>query len=255
MKIITWNVNGLRAHLKKDAWAWSAKQKADAICYQEIKARPDQLTNAQMALFDGLEVAWNPAEKPGYSGVATFASAPVLENTIGFGQPKFDAEGRVLQTKFKDFTLLNVYFPSGTSGAHRVEYKLEFYAALLDHIDAMHKKGEKLVICGDYNTAFTEMDLARPKDNKKNSGFMPEEREMLGRYFEHGLVDVFRNKNPEKVQYSWWTVRSKTARPNNIGWRLDYFLVSESLMPQVKSITIHDQVQGSDHCPVELVLK
>lgn len=255
MKLITWNVNGLRAHLKKDAWSWSAKQKADAICYQEIKARPDQLTKAQHALFEGYEVAWNPAERPGYSGVATFTSAPVEESTIGFGQPKFDEEGRVIQTKFKDFTLFNIYFPSGTSGRHRVDYKMEFYEALLGHFDALHKKSEKLVVCGDYNTAYTEMDLARPKDNQKNSGFLPEEREMLGRYFEHGFVDTFRHFNPEKVQYTWWTARSKTARANNIGWRLDYFLVSEALLPSVKNITIHDKVEGSDHCPVELVLK
>lgn len=255
MKIIAWNVNGLRAHLKKEAWSWSAKQKADAICYQEIKARPDQLTKAQHALFEGYEVAWNPAERPGYSGVATFASAPVKETTIGFGPKKFDEEGRVIQTRFEDFILFNVYFPSGTSGRHRVDYKLEFYEALLKHLDALHKQGEKIVICGDYNTAFTEMDLARPKGNEKNSGFLPEEREMLGRYFDHGLVDAFRSLNPDTVQYTWWTARSKTARANNIGWRIDYFLVSEALMPKVKAVTIHDKVVGSDHCPLELELK
>ncbi len=255
MKIITWNVNGLRAHLKKDAWSWTLSQKADAICYQEIKARPDQLTKTQHELFVGYEVTWNPAERPGYSGVATFTSSLVNESTLGFGVPKFDEEGRVIQTRFDDFILLNIYFPSGTSGPHRVDYKLEFYEALLAHIDELHKQGEKVVICGDYNTAFTEMDLARPKDNQKNSGFLPEEREMLGRYFDHGLVDVFRSLHPDKVQYTWWTARSKTARANNIGWRIDYFLASEALMPQVKSMTIHDKVEGSDHCPLELVLK
>jgi exodeoxyribonuclease-3 len=255
MKIITWNVNGLRAHLKKDAWAWSAKQKADAICYQEIKARPDQLTQAQHELFTDHEVTWNPAERPGYSGVATFTAPAPKETIIGFGNPKFDDEGRVIQTRFDDFILFNIYFPSGTSGRHRVDYKLEFYEALLAYLDGLHKKGEQLVVCGDYNTAFTEMDLARPKDNEKNSGFLPEEREMLGRYFDHGLVDTFRRVHPDKVQYTWWTARSKAARANNIGWRIDYILVSEALMDRVQSVTIHDQVQGSDHCPMELVLK
>jgi exodeoxyribonuclease-3 len=255
MRLITWNVNGLRAHLKKGAWDWSAKQKADAICYQEIKARPDQLTKAQQALFDDYQVAWNPAERPGYSGVATITAAEPAETVGGFGVKQFDEEGRVLQTHFDDFVLLNVYFPSGTSGPHRVEYKLKFYKALLKHIDALHKAGEQIVLTGDFNTAFQEIDLARPKGNKKTSGFLPEEREMLGRYFEHGLVDTFRTLNPEKQQFTWWSQRSKTARPNNIGWRLDYFLVSEKLFPRVKLVKIHDDVVGSDHCPVELVIK
>ncbi|MQC26082.1 MAG: exodeoxyribonuclease III [Chloroflexi bacterium] len=254
MRIITWNVNGLRAHLKKEAWEWSAKQKADAICYQEIKSRPDQLTQAQHDLFGDHDVAWNPAERPGYSGVATFTRPASKETIIGFGNSKFDEEGRVIQTRFDDFILFNVYFPSGTSGRHRVDYKLEFYEALLKYLNKLHSKGEKIVVTGDYNTAFTEMDLARPKDNEKNSGFLPEEREMLGRYFDNGFVDAFRSLHPDKVQYTWWTARSKSARENNIGWRIDYFLVSEALMPRVKSITIHDQVQGSDHCPLELVL-
>lgn len=255
MKIITWNVNGLRAHLKKDAWTWPASQKADAICYQEIKARPDQLTQAQHEQFDGYDVAWNPAERPGYSGVATFHRQPASDVNLGFGADRFDVEGRVIQSKFKDFTLFNIYFPSGTSGRHRVDYKLEFYEELLGYLNKLHKSGEKIVICGDFNTAFTEMDLARPKDNEKNSGFLPEERAMLGRYFEAGFVDAFRAQYPDKVQYTWWTARSKSARENNIGWRIDYFLVSEALMPNVKAVTIHDQVEGSDHCPLELELK
>ncbi len=254
MKIITWNVNGLRAHLKKDAWAWPAGQNADAICYQEIKARPDQLTQAQMELFGDYDVAWNPAEKPGYSGVATFHRQPASDVALGFGEERFDVEGRVIQSSFKDFMLFNIYFPSGTSGRARVDYKLEFYESLLGYLMGLLKDGQKIVLCGDFNTAFTEMDLARPKDNEKNSGFLPEEREMLGRYFEAGLVDVFRQMNPDKVQYSWWTARSKSARENNIGWRIDYFLVSENLVGKVKNTTIHDDIQGSDHCPLSLEL-
>ncbi len=254
MRLITWNVNGLRAHLKKGAWDWSAGQKADAICYQEIKARPEQHTKAQHAMFDGYQVAWNPAERPGYSGVATFSAKAPKETEIGFGVKKFDEEGRVIQTRFDDIILLNVYFPSGTSGAHRVEFKLEFYKSLLKHIDKLQKAGDQIVLAGDFNTAFKEIDLARPKQNQKTSGFLPEEREMLGRYFEHGLVDTFRSSNPDKEQFTWWSQRSRTARANNIGWRLDYFLVSEAPLPRVKSITIQNKVEGSDHCPVELVL-
>lgn len=255
MKLITWNVNGLRAHLRKDAWAWPASQNADAICYQEIKARPDQLTQAQLELFAGYDVSWNPAERPGYSGVATFHRQPANDVNLGFGVDRFDMEGRVIQSRFKDFMLFNIYFPSGTSGRARVDFKLEFYEEFLGYLDNLYNKGEKLILCGDFNTAFTEMDLARPKENVNTSGFLPEEREMLGRYFEAGFVDAFRTLHPEAVQYTWWTARSRTARENNIGWRIDYFLVSEALMPRVKSVTIHDRVHGSDHCPMELELR
>lgn len=254
MKIITWNVNGLRAHLKKEAWAWPAGENADAICYQEIKARPDQLTAAQHELFADYEVAWNPAERPGYSGVATFHRQPAGDVVLGFGHDRFDIEGRVIQSSFKDFMLFNIYFPSGTSGRERVDYKLEFYENLLGYLQALLKDGQNIVLCGDFNTAYTEMDLARPKENVNTSGFLPEEREMLGRYFEAGFVDAFRQLHPDKVQYTWWTARSPAARKNNIGWRIDYFLVSKGFFPRVKSVTIHDQIQGSDHCPLELVI-
>lgn len=253
MRLITWNVNGLRAHINKGAWEWSAKQKADVICYQEIKAKPEQLTASQMESFDDYQQAWNPAEKLGYSGVATFSKEAALNITIGMGKPKFDVEGRVLETDFGDFTLFNVYFPSGQKGPERVKYKLSFYRALLKRIDALHAAGKQVIVCGDYNTAFTEIDLARPKTNKKTSGFLPEEREMLGTYFKHGLVDTYRAFHPEEIKYTWWSLRSG-ARVTNVGWRLDYFLASEDLMSKIKSVEIRDQVEGSDHCPVELVI-
>src|SRR3990172_8204172 len=189
MKIITWNVNGLRSHMK------------------------EELTDEQMETFKGYQVAWNPAEKPGYSGVATMVSKKTKEDIIGFGLPKFDKEGRVIQTRFDDFVLLNVYFPNGTTGMVRVKFKLEFYEALLKHIKKLRKAGESIVITGDFNTAHQEMDLARPKENQRTSGFMPEERAMLGRFFEEGgLVDSFRTLNPDKVQYTWWTQRAPAAR-------------------------------------------
>ncbi|MEX1143361.1 MAG: exodeoxyribonuclease III [Anaerolineales bacterium] len=257
MKLISWNVNGLRSHLKeeKGTWKWIRAQKPDVICLQELKARPDQLSDKQLENFKGYTVAWNPAEKPGYSGVATMVNKKTKEDIIGFGIPKFDKEGRVIQTRFDDFVLLNIYFPSGTTGMVRVKFKLEFYEALLKHINKLHKAGEKLVITGDFNTAHMEMDLARPKENQRTSGFMPEERQMLGRYFDAGLVDTFRKLNPDKVQYTWWTQRAPAARKNNIGWRIDYFLVSEGLFPKVRSVTIYDKVTGSDHCPTILEMK
>ncbi len=254
MKLITWNVNGLRALLKKGGWDWIAKQGADVVCHQEIKVMPEQLSDEQKQAFNGYDVVWNSAEKPGYSGVATFTKKS-REAAIGFGQSKFDSEGRVIQTHFDDFELLNIYFPSGTSGMHRVEFKLEFYDAMLEHIGKLRKSGKSVVMCGDFNTAHNEIDLARPKDNQKTSGFMPEERASLGSYFDSGLVDCFRKLNPDKVQYTWWSQRSPTARANNIGWRIDYWLVSEDLMPRVKSVTAFDQVTGSDHCPLVLELK
>jgi len=255
MKLVSWNVNGLRSHMKKGAWKWIRAQKPDVICLQELKAKPEQLTAAQMKNFDGYTVVWNPAERPGYSGVATMVSAKTKEDTIGFGVPKFDVEGRVIQTRFDDFVLLNVYFPSGTTGMVRVKFKLEFYEALLEYLNKLHRAGDKIVLTGDFNTAHNEIDLARPKENQKTSGFMPEERAMLTRYFEGGFVDSFRALNPDKQQFSWWTSRFPAARKNNIGWRIDYFLVSKDLFPKVKSVTIFDKVTGSDHCPVMLELK
>jgi exodeoxyribonuclease-3 len=255
MKLITWNVNGLRANLNKGAWSWVLDQKPDAVCLQEIKAKQAQLTEEQLDNFAEFEGVWNSAEKPGYSGVATFHRKPGVDTVIGLGMDKFDLEGRVIQTRFEDFSLFNVYFPSGTSGAHRVAFKLEFYEALLEHLDKLMKLGENIVLTGDFNTAYAEIDLARPKQNQKTSGFLPEEREMLGRYYEHGLVDSFRKLYPEKQQFSWWSARFATARENNIGWRLDYFLVSEGFFPRVKDVTIFDQVTDSDHCPVMLELK
>jgi exodeoxyribonuclease III len=256
MKLITWNVNGLRSHLNKDGWKWVAAQKPDVVLHQEIKSNPEQLTAEQLANFKGYEAVWNPAVKPGYSGVLTMTAKKSQPATIGFGQKKFDVEGRIIQTHFDEFELLNVYFPSGTTGMVRVKFKMEFYEALLKHINKLHKQGKSIVLTGDFNTAHNEIDLARPKQNQKTSGFMPEERAMLGRYFEAGnLVDTFRTLNPDKVQYTWWTQRFPSARANNLGWRLDYFLVSKDFFTKVKKVTIFDQVTGSDHCPVMLEIK
>jgi len=253
MKIVTWNVNGLRAALKKDALSAVLPLTPDLLCLQEIKARPDQLTDEQRNI-PGYQVIWNPAERPGYSGVATLAREEPLDVMLGMGAPKFDIEGRVVRTCHPDFFLYNIYFPNGQRGRERVDYKLEFYAHLLEACDALHAAGENVIITGDFNTAHMPIDLKNPKSNEKTSGFLPEEREWVGKFLEHGFVDVYRNLYPEREQYTWWTYRFN-ARRRNIGWRLDYFLVSKAFVPHVKDVIIHDDIQGSDHCPVELIIE
>ncbi|MBW8010003.1 MAG: exodeoxyribonuclease III [Chloroflexi bacterium] len=254
MKIITWNVNGFRALLRKGAWEWVVSESPDLVCLQEIKARPDQLTTEQQTEFDLLATHWNPAERPGYSGVLTLSKERKLININGLGIKKFDREGRIIQTRIDDFILFNVYFPNGQRDKKRLKYKLDFYAKLLEHCDELHSQGEQVIICGDFNTAHSEIDLRNPKENSKTSGFLPEERAWVDKYIEHGFVDAYRVFYPERVQYTWWTYRYN-ARKRNIGWRLDYYLVSEKLFPMVEDVVINDQVIGSDHCPVTLIMK
>jgi exodeoxyribonuclease-3 len=252
MKIITWNVNGIRATLGRDSLAWAFEQKPDVLCLQEVKARPDQLTEQQRN-FPGYEVIWNPAVKAGYSGVVTFLNSASLETKLGMNAPLFDVEGRLISTLHPDFRLFNVYFPSGQRGKERVDYKLNFYAHLLEACDRLQAMGEKIIITGDFNTAHMPIDLKNPKQNVKTSGFLPEERAMVQKFLDHGFVDAYRHLYPDRVQYTWWTYRL-SARQRGVGWRLDYFLVSEALIPRVKDIIIHDTVLGSDHCPVELII-
>lgn len=252
MKIITWNVNGIRAVLNKNALAWAFDKQPDVLCLQEVKARQEQLSESQRANLK-LDYVWNPAERAGYSGVTTFYKNKPDEILKGMGRPKFDIEGRILQTGWLGLRLLNIYFPSGSRGLERVDFKLEFYAELLKVCKRLHKNGEQLILCGDFNTAHQEIDLKNAKQNKNTSGFLPIEREWLQKYLDAGFVDVFRHLYPQKVQYTWWTNILK-ARERGIGWRLDYFLVSESLLSRVKDVVIHDLVMGSDHCPVELIL-
>ncbi|HET9907080.1 MAG TPA: exodeoxyribonuclease III [Anaerolineales bacterium] len=253
MKIMTWNVNGLRAVLGRNGldWAWAAQP--DILCLQEVKARPEQLKE-EYRNFPGYDVIWNPALKAGYSGVATFLRSASLETQLGMDAPLFDVEGRIISTLHPGFRLFNVYFPSGQRGMDRVNYKLDFYAHLLDVCDRLHAKGESVVIAGDFNTAHMPIDLKNAKQNSKTSGFLPEERAWVQKIIDHGFVDAYRSLYPDRIQYTWWTYRL-SARERGIGWRLDYFLVSEKLMPRVRDVIIHDSVAGSDHCPVELVLE
>jgi exodeoxyribonuclease-3 len=253
MKITTWNVNGYRASYNKGLRAFVQDQSPDVLCLQEVKARPEQVSEEQRALAGYLGY-WNPAERPGYSGVATFFKEPVDKVEFGMGEPRFDIEGRMIRSWHPGFVLMNIYFPNGGRGQDRVDYKLEFYARLLEMCDRLHAQGQSVILTGDFNTAHKEIDLAHPKQNVTNSGFLPEERVWIDTYLEHGFVDAYRVLHPMQVGYTWWTYLSK-AREKNIGWRLDYFLVSQGLMGRVKDVEICANVYGSDHCPVTLEIE
>lgn len=252
MKIITWNVNGIRAALGKGLKDWVLDQAPDVMCLQEIKARPEQLSDEQRD-FTGYQTIWNPAVRPGYSGVATLLRQPALGVEVGLGEERFDIEGRVICTQHPDFHLYNIYFPNGQRGHDRVAYKLDFYARLLDICDQRHVFGQNIIITGDFNTAHQPIDLRNPEENEGTSGFMPEERAWVQKYLDHGFVDVYRLLYPERVQYTWWTYRF-AARQRGIGWRIDYFLVSQALAARVRDVVIYEDVSGSDHCPVALLI-
>lgn len=252
MKITTWNVNGYRAVLRKEALNWVKEIDPDVLCLQETKLQLDQISDKEASI-EGYEAVWNSAERKGYSGVVTFHKEQPVDSGTGFGVDKFDSEGRVIRSRYEDFYLYNIYFPNGGQDNKRVPYKLEFYQELLNICDDLHAKGEKIIITGDFNTAHNEIDLANPKANEKNTGFLPEEREWIDKYLAHDFVDAYRELYPERIQYTWWTYRYN-ARENNIGWRLDYFLVSKDLMARVDDVIVHNEIMGSDHCPVSLLL-
>ncbi len=252
MKITTWNVNGYRAALGKQGFDWVKEHEPDVLCLQEIKVKPEQL-NEEQREFPGYQTFWNPADRPGYSGTAVLYKMPPLEISTGLGMEAFDSEGRVIRLKYPDFYLYNIYFPNGGEENRRVPFKLDFYARLLEICDEHHEHGENVIITGDFNTAHNEIDLARPKDNEKNTGFLPEERVWIDKFLEHGFIDVFRQLYPLRQAYTWWSYRMN-ARVKNIGWRLDYYLVSAPLMTRVRDVVILDEIMGSDHCPVTLEL-
>lgn len=252
MRITTWNINGIRAALKKGLTDWVASNRPDILCLQEIKARVDQVVVEQRE-FQGYSTVWYSASRPGYSGVALYYQASPLEIKIGLGIEKFDVEGRVICVRYPEFYLYNVYFPNGQRGADRVQYKLDFYAALLQQCDNLHSRGQAIIIAGDFNTAHSEIDLANPQDNQTTSGFLPEERMWIDIYLQHGFVDIYRELYPQKVEYTWWPYYYG-ARRRNFGWRIDYFLISRELVDKVEDVVIHGEVTGSDHCPVTLSL-
>ena len=256
MRITTWNVNGLRAILKKNFLADLDTLNSDILCLQEIKGRPEQLEPESLQTIQNryTELAWNPAQRPGYSGVSTWARIKPDELTCSLGIEDFDNQGRMIASRYGDLWLFNIYFPNGGYDQSRVPYKLEFYACVLELVDRLQAQGQFVVITGDFNISHQEIDLAHPKANENATGFLPEERAWIDRYLSHGLVDGFRQLYPDKVEYTWWAYFTK-SRERNVGWRLDYYLVSAALMPRVVDVINHTSFLGSDHCPVTLVLK
>ncbi|MFC2008583.1 exodeoxyribonuclease III [Chloroflexota bacterium] len=250
--LVSWNVNGIRAAEKKGFLDWLHASNPDVLCLQETKAHEEQLSDPLLHPFD-YAAYWDYPERKGYSGVAVFSRPKPLEVSRGFGVERFDAEGRVLVSKYPQFTLFNVYFPNGKMNDERLQYKLAFYEAFLEHLVNLVGRGESVVVCGDYNTAHTEIDLSHPKENVKVSGFLPEERDWMDRLVSSGFADSFRLLNKDGGNYTWWDMRTR-ARERNIGWRLDYFFVSESLVSAVADSGILSDVYGSDHCPVSLTL-
>ena len=253
MKLYSWNVNGIRAAQKKGFLDWVAAAQPDILCVQETKAHPDQL-DEELKNIPGYQSYWASAEKKGYSGVATYSRIEPQRVQVGLGIEQFDSEGRTLITEYDDFVLINAYFPNGSTGNKRVPYKMEYCAAFLDYCNDLQKQGKRVIFCGDVNTSHNEIDLANPKANEKNTGFMPEERAWMDQLVGEGYIDTFRMLYPDKAEiYSYWSMRSG-ARPRNVGWRLDYFFVSPDLKDQVQAAEIHTDVMGSDHCPVSLTL-
>ncbi len=252
MRLISWNVNGLRAVLKKDFLGFVASADADVICLQEIKARPEQV--AEVVWPEGYEMHWNPADKPGYSGTATLTKIPALSVTKGIGLPEHDAEGRVLTVEFEEFFLVNVYTPNSKRELLRLDYRTTqwepAFRAYLEQLDAT----KPVVVCGDLNVAHREIDIANPKSNVKNAGFTPQERACMDDLLAAGFLDSFRVLHPdEPKRYTWWSYMGQ-SRAKNVGWRIDYFLLSARLRARLRAATIHPDVHGSDHCPVGVEL-
>jgi len=250
MKIVSYNVNGIRAAINKGLLDWLKKTDADVVCLQEIKAMPEQLNKE---VHDQLHdfTFWYPAQKKGYSGVAIFSKKKPDHVEYGCGIKKYDDEGRTIRADFGNVSVMSVYFPSGTSGDERQDFKYEFLDDFQNYIDKLKKKRPNLIICGDYNICHKPIDIHNPVSNANSTGFLPEEREWLDRFFKSGFVDTFRCFNPEPHNYTWWTFRFN-ARARNLGWRIDYQAVSSSLEKALKRALILPEAKHSDHCPTVL---
>ncbi len=253
MRIYSWNVNGIRAIEKKGFLQWILEEQPDILCIQETKIQLDQI-ESKLNNIEGYKAYFSCAEKKGYSGVVTYTKEEPISISYGIGIERFDSEGRILICEYSNFILFNIYFPNGQSSEERLNYKLEFYDALFKYCDELKNKGKKIIICGDYNTAHNEVDLKNPKANSKISGFLPIERRWMDYIIERGYIDTFRYLHPEEIKYSWWSYRFN-ARKNNAGWRIDYHFVSENMIEDVQGAEILNEVIGSDHCPVVLILK
>jgi len=249
MKIITYNVNGIRAALSKNWLDWLKATQADVVCLQEIKASPDQLVDLHLLEELGYQHYWYPAEKKGYSGTAIFTKITPIHVEYGCGLPDYDREGRVIRADFEHCSVLSTYFPSGSSGDDRQAFKYQFLSDFQLYINDLKNTLPNLVICGDYNICHKPIDIHNPKSNANSSGFLPEEREWMENFIQSGFVDSFRHFNEEPHHYTWWSYRAG-ARSKNLGWRIDYTLVSESLKVNLKRAAILPDAKHSDHCPV-----
>jgi exodeoxyribonuclease III len=250
LKLYSWNTNGIRAAVKHGMMQWLSKESPDILCVQETKvSNPADTLGPEILSPAGYASYWNwPMEKKGYSGVAIFTKEKPdkVETTLGYKE--FDMEGRTLIAHFRAFTVINVYFPNGKKDSDRLNYKMGFYDAFLDLCESLKKK-QNLIMCGDYNTAHKEIDLAHPQNNKDVSGFLPQERAWIDKYVSHGYHDTLRMFHKEPELYTWWDVKTR-ARERNVGWRIDYVFVSDGLKSKVKDAFISAGVTGSDHCPV-----
>ncbi len=252
IKIISWNVNGIRAMHKKGLIDWVAKTQPDILCLQETKAHEEQLPK-ELINIDGYNSYFCSGEKKGYSGVAIYSKEKPLSIKKGFGIDKFDNEGRILIAEYPGFILSNIYYPNGKASPERLKFKMEFYDAFLNYVNNLKGKNVKIIFCGDVNTAHKEIDLARPKENSTVSGFLPEERSWIDKLISNGYLDTFRLFNNEPGNYTWWDQVTR-ARERNVGWRIDYFFVSENVKDNLKGAFILNDVMGSDHCPIGIEL-
>lgn len=252
MKIVSWNINGMRAAFKKGFAESLAKLDPDIIFLQEIKMQADQMTGDMDLKKKGYKLLLHPAQRKGYSGVAVYTRLEPDKVSLGTGSD-FDEEGRVIRLDFGDLSIYGIYFPNGGSGEERLDYKMRFYDHYLEEFSQLKEEGRHVIVCGDFNVAHKEIDLANPERNQKTSGFLPVERDWFQRLLDRGFVDVFRRRNPDTVIYTWWDQRFR-ARDRNMGWRIDYFVVDEKTEDLVKDTEILNDYMGSDHCPVTLLL-
>ncbi|MCF7813684.1 MAG: exodeoxyribonuclease III [Candidatus Cloacimonetes bacterium] len=253
MYIVSWNVNGLRAVLRKNFLEFLGNEDPDILAIQETKLQKEQIPKEIQELKNYYKY-WNFAEKKGYSGVALFTKIKPKSVEYSIGHPEFDTEGRLIIAEYEDFTLMNCYFPNGQMSDKRLKYKMDYYERMFTLMQVLRAEGKNVIVCGDFNTAHKEIDLANPTQNAKISGFLPIERAWLDKIVENGWVDTFREFNNEPDQYSWWTYRFG-ARSRNVGWRIDYFFTNKENLKNIKKAYIRQDILGSDHCPVGVEIR
>ena len=252
-RALSWNVNGVRAVLKKGFLDWFAGESPDILCIQETKAWAEQLPES-LTNIPGYHAFYCSGERKGYSGVALYTKVPPQDVRYGFGNETYDKEGRTIVADYGDFVLLNIYFPNGRSSQERLDYKMDFYDAFLAFTEGLKAQGKNVLVCGDVNTAHKAIDLARPKENENTSGFLPLERAWMDKFLDHGYVDTFRMFNDQPGNYSYWDMITR-ARDRNVGWRIDYFFANEGFRENISNAFILPDVMGSDHCPVGIELQ